>query len=60
MSIFEIFEHLKTFENFGKLMNAKDNYETPGIFCRKSRGASFGERCSMFDDFGNFGFLLKF
>ena len=31
MSIFDVFGHLKIFENFGKLVTAKKNYEKLGI-----------------------------
>ena len=58
-SIFDVFGHLKIFENFGKLVNVKKNMERQGFVCRKSRGASYYERCSMFDDFENFGFLSQ-
>ena len=39
MSIFDVFGHLKIFENFGKLVNVKKIYGTPEIFVVANRAA---------------------
>ena len=56
MSIFDVFGHLIFFENFGKFWDvgeSQGNYEKLGIFCRKSRGASFGDKCEYTEIYTN-------
>ena len=49
MSIFEVFEHLNIFENFCKFWKVGERQrkfmKSHGFFCRKSRGASFEDKC---------------
>ena len=43
----------KFFENFGKLVTAKKSCEKLGICCRKSRGASFEDKCEYTEIYPN-------